>query len=95
MKGTMMKLVQSESDESCLAVAVGSGSSAAELVNGIALRANLPAINAAIGTAPSGELTERVAVVAWVMRAVGVTIDDISAVTSEIAAMISVPQGGS
>jgi methyl-accepting chemotaxis protein len=95
MQGTMMKLVQGESDASYPLVAVGSGSSAAELVNGIALRANLPAINAAIGAAPPVELTERVAVVAWAMRAVGATIDDISAVTSEIAAMISVPEGGS
>lgn len=64
---------------------------AAELVNAIALRANLPAINAAIGTAPTGQRAERVAVVASAMRTVGATIDDISKITSGIAAMIAAP----
>ena len=91
----MMKSDQSEANGSYLAVTAGSGNSAAELVNGIALCANIPAINAAIGAAPSGQRAERVAVVASAMRAVGATIDAVSAVTSEIAAMISVPGGRS
>lgn len=90
-----MKLNQSEVDGRFLAVAAGSGSPVAELVNGIALRANIPAINAAIGAAPTGQRAERLAVVASAMRAVGATIDDVSAVTSEIAAMILAPGGRS
>ena len=66
MQGTMMKLDQDQADGRCLAVTAGSGSSAAELINGIALRANIPAINAAIGAAPSGQRAERVA--SWPRR---------------------------
>jgi hypothetical protein len=91
--GTAMKSCPSNAVEaSGLFFGAGTATPAAELVNAIALRANIPAINAAIGAAPAGEAARSIAVVASAMRAVGTTIGDISRMASQIAATIRVPE---